>query len=131
MCKIFVFKEPLVTSLCSYLNAFKKMLIRQFGIFISVTSAIFRGAFVKFDYTSNLTKVFKSLSEKYFKMRSTHSLLRKCSMVEDEVNLSILRDYFGTLSHHYHNIPQVHDQRKRYLCNQSENILFSLTVQFS
>ena len=89
MCKIFVFKEPLVTSLCSYLNAFKKMLIRQFGIFISVTSAIFRGAFVKFDYTSNLTKVFKSLSEKYFKMRSTHSLLRKCSMVEDEVNLSI------------------------------------------
>ena len=126
MCKIFVFKEPLVTSLCSYLNAFKKMLIRQFGIFISVTSAIFRGAFVKFDYTSNLTKVFKSLSEKYFnKMRSTQSLLRKCSMVEDEVNLSILRDYFDTLSHHYHNIPQVHYQRKRSLCNQSENILFS------
>ena len=84
----FVFTKPFVTSLCSYLNAFKKMLIRQFGIFISVTSAIFRGAFVKFDYTSNLTKVFKSLSEKYFKM-STRSLLRKCSMIEDEVNLSI------------------------------------------
>ena len=80
----FVFTKPFVTSLCSYLNAFKKMLIRQFGIFISVTSAIFRGAFVKFDYTSNLTKVFKSLSEKYFKMRNTLSLLKKCLMMEDE-----------------------------------------------
>ena len=40
--------------------------------------------------------------------------------------ICLLRDYFDTLSHHYHNIPQVHDQRKRSLCNQSENILFSL-----
>ena len=40
--------------------------------------------------------------------------------------ICLLRDYFDTLSHHYHNIPQVHDQRKRSLCNQNENILFSL-----
>ena len=40
--------------------------------------------------------------------------------------ICLLRDYFDTLLHHYHNIPQVHDRRKRSLCNQSEHILFSL-----
>ena len=54
-------------------------------------------------------------------MRNTRSLLRKCLIIEDEAN------YFDTLSHHYHyNIPQVHDQRKKSQCNQSENTLFSL-----